>query len=42
MAGGQGRHLVMIVLPTMAIMRMDVTENKGDNLAWMGSKKGRE
>lgn len=42
-AGEQGGHLVVIVLPTVAIMRMDVTENKGDNLAWMGSKnKGRE
>jgi len=27
----------------MAIMKTDVTENKGDNLAWMRSKnKGRE
>lgn len=33
----------MVVLPTMAVMRTDVTETKGDNLAWMGSKnKGRE
>lgn len=42
-AGGQGGYLVVIVLPTVAIMRMDATENKGDNLTWMASKnKGRE
>lgn len=36
--GGQGKHLVMMVLPTMAVMSTDATENKRDNLACMGSK----
>lgn len=41
-AGGQGGYLVAIVLPAVAIMRMDATENKADNLTWMGGKsKGR-
>lgn len=32
-AGGWGERLVMIVLPTVAVMRMVVIENKGYNLA---------
>lgn len=31
-AGGRGKHLVVVVLPTMAIMRMVLIENKGYNL----------